>query len=643
MKHVYSQSLAGDGSPGSAAGTGTSTSTIDTSALATATDTATSTVKTDLAGTETPAKTDLVGKTEAASVINPANLPSDVLNALRGAPDSAEGTPPSAHAPILYVNPMTSAVVHEKDYLLGVGKGLMNLCIVGVDGAMYYRKSFSHGRHITAKLGQPFAKPTGVVSKIVEGVQFLPHGIPVPTELLHQIIAFFRKVMKDKIKNATGTGVGSHGSYEAMAHILWNDAEKSYRIAIPKQSVSQAAVSYTFDHILPGEEIIVDIHSHNNMGAFFSGTDNNDDKNMVSISGVAGKLGSANHELKWRFNHGAGKSIEIASYESIFSETPTEIEVPEEWMNNVTTTAYGSVYTYGQYTARPAYSRHHDLDDIDDAFATNPKGRVGGASDPARFPLARTSLPKSQRRKNSKGSVKGGVHQDPNTFLPVLLEDGTTEYVNGYGEFLNQGQVDKGASVGKPRSGVQAVNGNVLEQDAASTFEQDAYEDLVRDLMTGDTLDFQIGLGITNPEPTARTLGYNVTHLDDADADADPEDSENHELDLAFEHSEAVNVAFRDTGECSSILEHPDMCFGIEELCHVATYVRPEVLEEFFLMALQDHFIEPGSLDFLEEYSVYCIEDPAIDVPRIVEQEVHSDEVLAEVIAAVQDVTIELE
>lgn len=190
------------------------------------------------------------------------------------------------------------------------------------DGTYKYMK-LKGGRSITTKVKEiPGYKPEH--APMQEEINFLPAG-KVPVQLLHDIIDFFKQVM------AT-----SKQEVEAMAHILWNEKD-GYHVAVPNQTISKAAVSYGNDHIKRGDIIILDIHSHNTMGAFFSGTDNNDDKNGVYFSAVAGKLNNAIPDLVWRFNIGADKRK--ASMEDVF-ETPSLGKADPAWLSKVEVKTY---------------------------------------------------------------------------------------------------------------------------------------------------------------------------------------------------------------------------------------------------------------------------------------------------------------
>jgi hypothetical protein len=87
------------------------------------------------------------------------------------------------------------------------------------------------------------------------------------------------------------------------------------------------------------------------MGAFFSGTDDNDDRNFNSYSGVIGKLNEPTPATVWRLNVGPVKIN--AKFEDIF-EVPFEarLPVPEEWLEKVQVRSFpeaGRSGPYGQF------------------------------------------------------------------------------------------------------------------------------------------------------------------------------------------------------------------------------------------------------------------------------------------------------
>lgn len=244
---------------------------------------------------------------------------------------------------VLEVVPFMSVVLTESAFLLG-GDPLQNpeVRVLGNDGTLYQYYSFSQGRSSLVKIADTGIKTGPTLLKPY--LNPLAHGKKIPVQMIDDILEFFRRVMR--MVKTGGTG---HGEYEAMAHIVWNPTTESYRVAIPKQTVSKSRVSYDWSHVQPGEEVILDIHSHNTMGAFYSGTDENDDKTYAGISGVAGQLDRATPQVIWRFN--AYRTKMELSLEDIFA-LPEKSVSPEvgSWMNLV------EVQTYTPPVTRPGSS-----------------------------------------------------------------------------------------------------------------------------------------------------------------------------------------------------------------------------------------------------------------------------------------------
>lgn len=170
----------------------------------------------------------------------------------------------------------------------------------------------------------PVNEVPGVKMKdISPDVQFLPAG-KIPMVLLTTVKAFFRAVI-----DAKGTAV------EAMIWILWNQ-ERGYYLHVPNQVVGHASAKYDWAGLPPDSSIIVDIHSHADFNAFFSGTDNSDDMNSIRYSGVIGFNNRPNPVTVWRFNY-FGMKIDL-KLEDIFEEEIVEADVPKGWLDAVTST-----------------------------------------------------------------------------------------------------------------------------------------------------------------------------------------------------------------------------------------------------------------------------------------------------------------
>ncbi len=237
------------------------------------------------------------------------------------------------------ITPHLSVALTLEEFVQGHGNEFPEKFIIQPDGVIMKRTELPFGRSLQYKVPSLPTRGNAKIPKLEEEIAFLPNG-KVPIRMLHQIVDFFKRVMEDM----GGTTVRTHGALEAMAHIVWNPAQPHiYQTRIPTQKVSAAAVDYEFDHLIEGDIIVVDIHSHNSMGAFFSGTDNNDDKKNTCYSGVVGKLDTANPQTIWRFND-LNHKIEC-ELDAVFAAD--EVKCPDEWMDKVTR-GFANVYNWNQ-------------------------------------------------------------------------------------------------------------------------------------------------------------------------------------------------------------------------------------------------------------------------------------------------------
>jgi PRTRC genetic system protein A len=154
-------------------------------------------------------------------------------------------------------------------------------------------------------------------------VNFFPDG-KVPIALFHEVKAFFRKVIQAKGK-----------AVEAMIWVLWNK-DKGYFLHVPNQVVSHASATYDWAGLPRDSMIVVDIHSHADFNAFFSGTDDRDDANSIRFSAVIGHNDKPTVSFKARFNY-LGLRREVTLSDIFEDKAPGDIEVPDSWINAVTT------------------------------------------------------------------------------------------------------------------------------------------------------------------------------------------------------------------------------------------------------------------------------------------------------------------
>lgn len=234
--------------------------------------------------------------------------------------------------------PHISCVVAPHEFVEAVSQGYKEIFIISSKGTYKHHILRGTNRYICLKVD---SIPGYVEATIDEAVNFLPAG-KIPYAIYEQILGFFRKVME--VKTA---------ELEAMIHVLWNP-EQGYHLGVPNQTISKASVNYDWSYIPAGTSIIVDIHSHNTMGAFFSGTDDRDDKGNISFSGVFGKLKDKEPMTVWRFNY-FDKKYNAKVSDMFEDPIHPETEVPDEWLERVKVQTYTTPYQggYGGYQGRP--------------------------------------------------------------------------------------------------------------------------------------------------------------------------------------------------------------------------------------------------------------------------------------------------
>ena len=225
--------------------------------------------------------------------------------------------------------PNFKCTVTEEEYLAGQAEGYSEIFIVANDGIFYHETKLSRGRVIRDKVE---TLPTSKKSELAPVNTFLPAG-KIPVILFKQVVSFFLEVMNTL-----------HAYPEAMIHILWNETD-GYHLGVPSQEVSAASVKYEYDHMKEGDIIVVDIHSHNKMGAFFSATDNGDDRGGIYFSGVLGRLDKPEYESTWRFNNRDRKTK--CQLEDIFEAQEEKVEFPKEFLDKVKSISSSSWYGGG--------------------------------------------------------------------------------------------------------------------------------------------------------------------------------------------------------------------------------------------------------------------------------------------------------
>lgn len=221
---------------------------------------------------------------------------------------------------VTVIVPHISCICNEEDFENVKGQ-FSEIYIYTVSGILKFVK-LKYDRYICLKV----TEIPGQTSNLREALNFLPAG-KVPYIIFQQIVAFFKKVIEVK-----------KSSVEAHVHILWNPTA-GYHLSVPNQRVSAASVTYDFSHIGKDDIIVADFHSHNSMGAFYSGTDENDDKNKTYYTGVIGKLNLPKYEYKLRFNLNELKHN--CELDELFDIGEEAVEVPDAWLECIQTQTFG--------------------------------------------------------------------------------------------------------------------------------------------------------------------------------------------------------------------------------------------------------------------------------------------------------------
>lgn len=240
------------------------------------------------------------------------------------------------------------SLVTERDFLDKKFPDHHNVInVLANDGKLYRYHRYAGERELLTKIAET---PIRFVDKtqVSERRQIVPGGVRVPMQLLKDIENFFRAFMIKNVNSAAGYRPG-HGDYEAMALILYNLDTQQYRVSIPAQKVSKASVTYDIDDKADNEIVVVDIHSHNSMGAFFSGVDDRDDRSGAWVTGVLGKLDQPEFASVWRFNAGATK-VQLTIADIFETPTVTASPVDQAWMDKVQV-------GYSNYGGTPYYQR----------------------------------------------------------------------------------------------------------------------------------------------------------------------------------------------------------------------------------------------------------------------------------------------
>lgn len=185
------------------------------------------------------------------------------------------------------------------------------------DGRVYERRVTGAGEFITPTSGVRY------LDNIRAG--FAPALPLIPYSLMEQAVTLFRCLMDN----------GKGGCpLEALVHIYWDREEKRFFLYVPTQTVGKEFVDAVLDDDLLNDERYLhyaDLHSHNDMPAEFSPTDDRDERaNRVYM--VMGRLNRYYPELSVRVCNG-GHFCEISPAQVL--EPMPEGDIPLAWLDRI--------------------------------------------------------------------------------------------------------------------------------------------------------------------------------------------------------------------------------------------------------------------------------------------------------------------
>lgn len=141
----------------------------------------------------------------------------------------------------------------------------------------------------------------------------------IPISFFETIISFFKKIYE------------KHSS-EVFVQCFYDFNKKEFILFCPEQKVGLASVKYERDLKFEQNKILVfEVHSHASMSAFFSGTDNKDEKSD-GFFGVVGKLNNFYPEVI--FSCVVGGNRKEISIDDIF-DIERDDNFPKDWINKI--------------------------------------------------------------------------------------------------------------------------------------------------------------------------------------------------------------------------------------------------------------------------------------------------------------------
>lgn len=203
---------------------------------------------------------------------------------------------------------------------------------IGRDGRFLLRKN------LIGTFGRKFDDKGAPSLDDVPDSFFKFHLPKIPSYIFKKQVAFYRKVME------------IHDNAEAYSTIMYDLEKKEYILVIPEQEVSGGFLKYSQEKLreeYPSRRYleVVSCHSHNNMNAFFSSVDDNDEKGDMLYM-VIGKLNQDAPEFKIRANVAGKECLELTVQDVLdFDQEfwnlnspewkPEKVYIPKDWIEKV--------------------------------------------------------------------------------------------------------------------------------------------------------------------------------------------------------------------------------------------------------------------------------------------------------------------
>lgn len=144
----------------------------------------------------------------------------------------------------------------------------------------------------------------------------------IPINLLGTTVSFFRRIYKN------------HSS-EVFLQFYYDKEKDDYILHCPKQEVSGASVRYENDPEYDSKILVLEIHSHGSMGAFFSSIDDADEKSD-RFYGVIGNITNFFPDVLFRLVVGGREyNVDVEDLFDMDDELYHSESFPSDWVNKI--------------------------------------------------------------------------------------------------------------------------------------------------------------------------------------------------------------------------------------------------------------------------------------------------------------------